>query len=274
VRQVAQEAQRRHVAVAHVVDRDEQRAAVGEVRRQPVEAVDQREQGGGVGRQALPRGGVEQRGAGGRGAPQKLGPLGRAVARDRREELQREAEREVLLALTATGPQHVQPGPGGLAGRLGQQTRLADAGRALDHHQAPTAAPCVAQRRTEHLELCIALEQRNPFRPDPPSHRAPTLGGPRGPWGAAVLRRTGNQINQVGSPGDAERAGGEGADRMDRVDRIVLELHHDAAPISGRVCPAWGPPQPFTGWTDLFAVLQRTVPAAPCEPGVDPKELA
>ncbi|MEZ5122635.1 MAG: hypothetical protein R2736_13815 [Solirubrobacterales bacterium] len=50
---------------------------------------------------------------------------------------------------------------------------------------------------------------------------------------------------------------------MDPVDRIVLELRRDAAPIAGLVYREAGAPQPFTGWTGLFAVLQQMVA---CEP--------
>jgi hypothetical protein len=53
---------------------------------------------------------------------------------------------------------------------------------------------------------------------------------------------------------------------MEPVERIVVELQRDATPISGRVCGGPGGPQPFTGWTDLFSVLQRM--AAPTVPAI------
>lgn len=54
---------------------------------------------------------------------------------------------------------------------------------------------------------------------------------------------------------------------MDHTDRIVLELRRGSAPISGTACPDAGTPQPFTGWTGLFALLQRMVPGAAAVPG-------
>jgi hypothetical protein len=37
---------------------------------------------------------------------------------------------------------------------------------------------------------------------------------------------------------------------------ILIELEPGAEPIRGRVRVAAEPPQPFTGWTGLFAVLR------------------
>jgi hypothetical protein len=37
---------------------------------------------------------------------------------------------------------------------------------------------------------------------------------------------------------------------------IVIELDPGSEPISGNVRAAAQPPQPFTGWTGLFAVLR------------------
>lgn len=38
--------------------------------------------------------------------------------------------------------------------------------------------------------------------------------------------------------------------------RIVIELTPDAVPIAGRVHVCFEEPQPFTGWTGLFAALR------------------
>jgi len=45
---------------------------------------------------------------------------------------------------------------------------------------------------------------------------------------------------------------------------IVARLELDAAqrPVAGRLAVADGPHQPFAGWTELFAALQRAVAAA------------
>ena len=45
---------------------------------------------------------------------------------------------------------------------------------------------------------------------------------------------------------------------------IIARVELDAAqrPVAGRLVVAGGPQQPFAGWTELFAALQRAVAAA------------
>jgi hypothetical protein len=45
---------------------------------------------------------------------------------------------------------------------------------------------------------------------------------------------------------------------------IIARVELDAAqrPVAGRLVVADGPQQPFAGWTELFAALQRAVAAA------------
>jgi hypothetical protein len=49
---------------------------------------------------------------------------------------------------------------------------------------------------------------------------------------------------------------------------IIARVELDAAqrPVAGRLVVAGGPQQPFAGWTELFAALQRAVAAAVGEP--------
>jgi hypothetical protein len=48
---------------------------------------------------------------------------------------------------------------------------------------------------------------------------------------------------------------------------IVIELDAGGEPISGRVRTGAQPPQPFTGWTGLFAVLRATAGEAARQDG-------
>ena len=45
---------------------------------------------------------------------------------------------------------------------------------------------------------------------------------------------------------------------------IIARVELDAAqrPVAGRLVVADGPQQPFAGWTELFAALQRAVASA------------
>jgi hypothetical protein len=49
---------------------------------------------------------------------------------------------------------------------------------------------------------------------------------------------------------------------MDDGDRIVLRLEVDSGdqePLSGAVCVPGGPDHEFSGWSELFAVLQTVL---------------
>ena len=133
-----QELQRRLVGPVRVVDGDEQRAAAGDVRGQPVEAVQARE------RRVL-HAGVERgagvlehrpRQPGGAGQPRLALGLARLVE-DGLEELADDAEREPALELAPAPGEHADPG----VARLPPRTR-----RAGSSCRAPPGA-CTTRKR-------------------------------------------------------------------------------------------------------------------------------
>ena len=74
------------------------------------------------------------------------------------KQLARDAEGEVALELARAGGQDVElrrERP-----RLGKQARLADPGRAFDHHKAAVAALGRLDRGVQRFQLPFALEQR------------------------------------------------------------------------------------------------------------------
>ena len=102
LQQVEHEPQRRAVGPVRVVDRDQHRAGLGEVRQQPEEAVDDRV-GAVVALVAAPaRRALEQRaGERGRAGQQAVVRLVVGAREQRLEQLQRDAEGEVALELRA-----------------------------------------------------------------------------------------------------------------------------------------------------------------------------
>ena len=70
-----------------------------------------------------------------------------------------DGEGEVAFELGAAGGEDAHALARGDLARCAQQARLADAGGALDDHEAPAALPRIAQRRGERAELVLAFEQ-------------------------------------------------------------------------------------------------------------------
>ena len=154
---VGQEAQRGHVAPVQVVHRDHQRLLGGQVRRQPVQAV----QGGerGVGRRAvLARRGVQDLLGRGRGPGQQRRPRSR-VGHGGLEQLAHHAEGELALQLAAAGAEHPDPGAGRPLAQLGHQAALADAGAALDQQRVGLAALEALQDGVQRGHLAVAVQQ-------------------------------------------------------------------------------------------------------------------
>ncbi len=152
-----------------VVDRQQQRPAGGDVRRQPVEAVQRRQRriGGRLGRQP---GGIEQRRRETRRAAEQLGSLlRRQGGQQRLEQLPHHAIGERALELGAARAKHLHPGRLTQRLRLRDQRGLADPGRPLDRQQPP-AGLGGGDQPFDRRQLDVALEQAEPSRQRLPGH--------------------------------------------------------------------------------------------------------
>jgi hypothetical protein len=162
--EVGEEAQRGRVGPVGIVDAEHDEPVGGEVRAQPVEAVQDRERRVGRRRRrlAVPQGAGQTEHASGqpRRALQQIVALGgRGLMQHGLEELAHHAEGEVALELGPPGSQEPRravlcPQPGG-----GEHRRLADPRRALDDHAATRSRACRCDRRVDALKLSLALEE-------------------------------------------------------------------------------------------------------------------
>ena len=188
--QEGEEAQRRGVGPVGVVDEQQQRALRGQVRAEPVEAVEHGEarvRSGRRGTRVAARQPEQVGGMAARALEQALPPR-RAGLRERRlEQLPGHPEGELALALGAAGTQHPHPLRGGLGARRRQQRRLAHPGGALDEDERAGSRAGRAEGRREPPELVVALQRRLHLRR---SRRAASAPRPRGarPSGAAPRR--------------------------------------------------------------------------------------
>ena len=140
-----------------VVDRQQQRSARGDVRRQPVQAM-QRGQRGVRDRLGRELRGVEQRRRGRRRSHQELAPLLRRNRREQRlEQLAHDPIRERALKLRPPRAEHLQPGLLGKRFRLRDQRGLPDPRGTLDRQQ-PAGALSRADQRLDDGQLGVALE--------------------------------------------------------------------------------------------------------------------
>ena len=147
-----------------VVDAEHHELVGGEVRAQPVEAVQDGERRVGRRRRRLAllqrAGQAEHAGGQPRRALQQVVALGgRRLVEHRLEELAHDAEGEVALELGAAGAQDarravLRGAPGG-----GEHGRLADARRPLDDHAAARSRARRRDRRVDAAELSLALEE-------------------------------------------------------------------------------------------------------------------
>jgi hypothetical protein len=156
---MVEEAKRRRVGPVQVVHEEGDRALVGEVVEQPVEAVRHRE--GAVGRRARavlrpPEQRLGQR----RGAAEEpLPPRPVGPRHDRLEELTHAAVGEVSLELAGPRPQAREPMGDRRVRRRPEKARLAEARRSLhEDHPAGTGLG-VRQRVVELRELTLALQK-------------------------------------------------------------------------------------------------------------------
>ena len=135
-----------------VVDDEAGRLRCGEIGAQPVQTVQDRERrlgprGEATARAVVPGQGqrsrrpVRPRPAAARSAPP------RGLRQGRLEQLAHDAEGELALELGAAGGEHLHPAGLGAAPGGGEQRGLADAGRALNDHQAPGPRAAAGQRR-------------------------------------------------------------------------------------------------------------------------------
>ena len=173
VGEVVEEAQRRLVGPVGVVDGQQHGLAFGQVRRQPVQAV----QPGEVGfRRARFGTRAEQRRRQLRGPGQHLIAVGVPRAeQDRAEQLANDAEPVVALQFATLCGEHAHAGVAGAPAQLAQQQALADAGDALDRHHVAFAVPDLADRLGQLVEIGGAVKDQPPT-----AAPAKLVGRPRG----------------------------------------------------------------------------------------------
>ena len=154
--EVGEEPQRRRVRPLGIVDREQQRATPCEVRRQPVQAVEDAEERVRAGRERRAR----ERRREGRRPREQLGSLRLARPRQRRlEQLADDPEREVVLELGRAGREDGEPAVGRRAPGLCEQARLADAGRPDHREQRAVTGRRALEERGRQCQFGIALQQ-------------------------------------------------------------------------------------------------------------------
>ena len=183
--QKGQVAQRGGVCPVRVVDDDAERAGGGQVRAQPVEAVQDRERGIDARRvrrrpqRVRPE--AEQGGRHAGGVLQQIGALElRCLGQRRLEKLTHDSEGEIALQLGPARPQHAHPAVCRRRPRRGEQRRLADPGRPLDHHEPAAPGASLGQGRFDPRQLLASFEERSgglaPSHMPRAHHRCPELG--------------------------------------------------------------------------------------------------
>jgi hypothetical protein len=154
--QVRQPPERGDVGPVQVVDGEHKRAPLGQVDRQPVEAVEDGEgalvvgEVGGRHRSRPEQGGGERGGT----LEGRLAVLCARTRDDRLEELAYDAERERPLELPAAGRQDGDASRVGPLAELPEQRRLADPRRTLDHREAARPGD---ERRVQRLDLQLTF---------------------------------------------------------------------------------------------------------------------
>jgi len=156
--QIGQPAQRGQIAPVQVVDRQQERPARGEVRRQPIQTM-QRRQRRVPSRLDRDLGGLKERRRQRSRALEQLRSLVDQQRGDQRlEQLAHHPVRERALELGAARAEHLPSGLLSHRPRLRKQRGLADTGRTLDRQQPTTVADRVDQA-THRRKLGVALEQ-------------------------------------------------------------------------------------------------------------------
>ena len=146
-----------------VVDNQAERARAGQIRTQPVQAVQDRERGIDARRGAAVRSWStwkpEEGGRHAGSAVQQIGALQlRCLGQRPLEELTHHSEGEIALQLGSPRPEHAHPALCRRRPRLREQRRLANPGRPFDHKEPPAARASLGQRRLDPRQLLVSLE--------------------------------------------------------------------------------------------------------------------
>ncbi len=159
--EIGQEAQRWPVAPVEVVDGDERGRALGEVRGQPEQSMQRREDAAlalAARRTTVDQ--LEQRRGGARRPREERRPLVRPTCgQPGLVELTDHPERVVALQLAAAGAQHLEAAGLRLLVRGGEQPRLPDARGPVQHEQRPAAFGRVPEHLPHRRELGLPLQQ-------------------------------------------------------------------------------------------------------------------
>lgn len=173
--QIGEKPQRRLVRPVGIVNGQQQGAALCQVRRKPVQPVQDS-----LGRRIKARRDVED------GALRKTRRTGEKmiaigfVAHSLLEALAHEAHRILTLQRASAPVQDGHPGRRGAFSDARQQARLADPRRSFDQRGRARPRPRRVQHRVEARELVIALHERERLRPATCrcTHRRPSLPSP------------------------------------------------------------------------------------------------
>ncbi len=163
--QEGQVTQGRGVCPVGVVDDQTEWTDGGQIRAQPVEAVENRERGIDARRRRAVRSGCawksEQPGRhSGRGL-QQIGTLElRCLGQRRLEELTHHSESEIALELRPPRPKHAHSRVCCRGPRRGKQRGLTNPSRPFDHQERAPSRASLGQRRLDPRQLLIPLEQR------------------------------------------------------------------------------------------------------------------
>ena len=157
LRQVVQEAQAHAIAPLRVVDREQSGPFIGEVRREPVEAVEVAVKAILVG-----AGTLEQRARRRRRPREQALPRGlRRSCQSPLEQLNGETERELALQLAAGRRQGLHLERARRRDGLLYETRLAEAGRGVDHRERSLGSAGAAEGPRHRPELVLSFQQRS-----------------------------------------------------------------------------------------------------------------
>ena len=148
-----------------VVYDDTERACGGQVRAQPVEAVEDCERGIDTRRvRAVPRGCARKPKNGCRHAGSVLEQIGalelRCLGQRRLEKLTHYSEGEIALQLGPAGRQHAHPAVCRRPTRRGEQGRLTNPGLPFDDHESPTTGASFGQGRFDPRQFLGSFKER------------------------------------------------------------------------------------------------------------------
>jgi hypothetical protein len=155
---VVQEAQRRGVGPVCVVDGQQQRSALGQIRRQPVEPM---RRGKGALRRRCRDARRTQHPRGQPGGPveQRRPNLGRCPAQRRLEQLSHDAVGEIALEIISPRAQRLHPGVERESPHRTEERGLADAGWPFEHDHLAGSRASPLDRGGRAFELRLAFEQ-------------------------------------------------------------------------------------------------------------------